>query len=64
MKQPVLNISFTEEDIDLFYIINKISASRKINRSGLVRELLRNSLNEYDRPDKNRTETQVSIPTL
>lgn len=64
MKQPILNISFTEEDIDLFHIINKISASRKINRSGLVRELLRNSLNEYDRPDKNRTETQVSIPTL
>jgi metal-responsive CopG/Arc/MetJ family transcriptional regulator len=64
MKQPVLNISFTEEDLDLFHAINRISASRQINRSGFCRELLRNSLNEYDRPEKNRTETQVSLPTL
>jgi len=64
MNQPILNISFTEEDIDLFHTINKISASRKINRSGLVRELLRISLNEYEQPEKDRTKTPISLSTL
>jgi len=61
MKQPMLNISFSQEDMDLFHAINKVSSSRRINRSGLIREILRKHLNEYDETTKDRTKTTISL---
>jgi metal-responsive CopG/Arc/MetJ family transcriptional regulator len=48
MKQPTLHISFDTDDLDLFNKINEISSSKRINKSGLVRDLIRNSLTEYE----------------
>jgi hypothetical protein len=64
MKQATLHISFDTDDLDLFNKINEISSSKHINKSGLVRFLIRKSLNDYEQLQKDRTETSVSLPTL
>lgn len=56
MKQPTLHISFDVEDLDLYEKINQISSSKHINKSGLVRNLLRKSLTEYEEQAHNRKE--------
>ena len=57
MKQPTLHISFDVEDLDLYEKINQISSSKHINKSGLVRNLLRKSLTDYEPNTINRRET-------
>lgn len=56
MKQPTLHISFDVEDLDLYEKINQISSSKHINKSGLVRNLLRKSLTDYEEQAHNRKE--------
>lgn len=56
MKQPTLHISFDAEDLDLYDKINQISSSKHINKSGLVRNLLRKSLTDYEDQTYNRKE--------
>jgi metal-responsive CopG/Arc/MetJ family transcriptional regulator len=57
MKQPTLHISFDAEDLDLFNKINEISSSKRINKSGLVRDLIRYSLRDYEKQSNNRKQT-------
>ena len=57
MNQSTLHISFDAEDLDLFEKINQISSSKHINKSGLVRNLLRKSLTDYEPDTNNRRET-------
>lgn len=57
MKQPTLHISFDVEDLELYEKINQISSSKHINKSGLVRSLLRKSLADYEPNTNNRRET-------
>lgn len=57
MKNPSIHISFDAEDLDLYEKINQISSSKHINKSGLVRNLIRKSLTDYDQNTKNRRET-------
>jgi metal-responsive CopG/Arc/MetJ family transcriptional regulator len=64
MKRPIIHISFTEDDMDLFHTINNISASRHINKSGFLRELIRKSLTEYEPSSKNQTKNTISLSTL
>jgi metal-responsive CopG/Arc/MetJ family transcriptional regulator len=61
MKQATLHISFDAGDIELLHRINQISASKCINKSGFVRQLLRNSLASYEQQDINRTQTILSL---
>ena len=61
MKQPTLHISFDADDLDLFNKINEISSSKRINKSGLVRDLIRNSLTEYEQPKNIRTQTAIPL---
>lgn len=56
MRQPTLHISFDVEDLDLYEKINQISSSKHINKSGLVRNLLRKSLADYEEQAHNRKE--------
>jgi metal-responsive CopG/Arc/MetJ family transcriptional regulator len=49
MKQPTIHISFDAEDLDLFNKINQISSSKHINKSGLVRDLIRKSISDYEK---------------
>jgi hypothetical protein len=56
MKQPTLHISFDVEDLDLYEKINQISSFKHINKSGLVRNLLRKSLTNYEEQAYNRKE--------
>lgn len=56
MKQSTLHISFDVEDLDLYEKINQISSSKHINKSGLVRNLLRKSLTDYEEQAHNRKE--------
>ena len=61
MKQPTLHISFDADDLDLFNKINEISSSKRINKSGLVRDLIRNSLTEYEKQKNIRTQTAIPL---
>jgi metal-responsive CopG/Arc/MetJ family transcriptional regulator len=61
MKQPTLHISFDAEDLDLFNKINEISSAKRINKSGLVRDLIRQSLTNYGKSNENQSKTPVSI---
>ena len=61
MKQPTLHISFDTDDLDLFNKINEISSSKRINKSGLVRDLIRYSLINYEKSANNRNETVLPI---
>jgi len=60
MKQPTLHISFDTDDLDLFNKINEISSSKRINKSGLVRDLIRNSITEYE-TRSNQTKSPVPL---
>jgi metal-responsive CopG/Arc/MetJ family transcriptional regulator len=61
MKQPTLHISFDAEDLDLFNKINEISSAKRINKSGLVRDLIRQSLTNYGKPNENQSKTPVPL---
>jgi metal-responsive CopG/Arc/MetJ family transcriptional regulator len=61
MKQPTLHISFDAEDLDLFNKINEISSAKRINKSGLVRDLIRKSLTNYGKSNENQSQTPVPL---
>lgn len=62
MKQshPTIHISFSADDLDIYHHINKISSQKYINKSGLVRQILRKSLEKELKNDNQQEDFRSS----